>query len=184
MIMLCYATGDIEQLNSYDKLILKEDESSFTTIPSGQPNHYYFPLHHIREGMYCHGNHYDNERNYDNNNYFGGAAADQFIDDISNEYHKITDCPNNSRCKLHHHSHAHRKSHRRHVKDSFGHHYYDKHYSNRTNISPMKDVYVPINSYHYKAFPFKDTILYGNMNQTESNDTDNEENENEIAKFH
>lgn len=52
----------------------------------------------------------------------------------------------------------------------------------------MKDVYMPINTYHYQAFPFKSAIVYGNLNETESdmasNESNAEENSLEMAAFH
>ncbi|KAM0688708.1 hypothetical protein COBT_000028 [Conglomerata obtusa] len=139
LLALSSLSGDIEQLNSFDNLVLREDDSSFANIPSGATGH--MPIssigHHVRNSPYCHGNH---------------------IHRVNSAYET---------CDLHHHSHAHLK-HRGHKKDSFGHHYYHTHYSNRNNVSPMKDVYMPINSYHYPGFPFKDTILYGNTNEPSS----------------
>lgn len=143
--------GDIEQLNTLDKVILEEDESSFATIPSSKPRRH--PIsefeRHVRQSPYCHGNH---------------------------------------RC---HHSHGHShdhgfshhsRLHKPHKKDPFGHHIFHKHFTNRNNVSPMKEIYVPFYTYHYPGFPFKDSRdEVSNVSEEEDDDDDNEF---EQATFH
>lgn len=128
------ARNDLEQLNSYDKISLREDESSFTTIPSSLPerkplfhgdmharNTYNSgpPFFHKRHGHHGHHNHGDHS------------------------YHNYS-----------HHSHHH-VDHKPHQKDSFGNHVYITHYTNHNKIIPDKDMFVAYDSMHYPRFPFK-----------------------------
>lgn len=127
--------GDLEQLNSLDKVVLREDDSSFTTMPSSKPRKHPFSWleHHQRNVDYCHGNHFIYKKK-------GHHRNKTFLQDHSYKY------IDNEMQKKHH----------PHYKDSYGHHVFHNHYANKTNISPIKDAYVPYFTWHIKPFPFQD----------------------------
>ncbi|KAM0673168.1 hypothetical protein GVAV_003330 [Gurleya vavrai] len=52
----------------------------------------------------------------------------------------------------------------------------------------MKDVYMPVYTYHYQGFPFKDAIVYDNSNRFTNNEYESDSNVDinkmEMADFH